>query len=317
MSYTSSRTQVKTTTSTYTTQSGQGKPTTRSTKETTTTTSTRGQPATTTKYSEQILRVGRPGTKGAQEIITKSYQQPAKVTETKTRYDPKTGTTQKTTTTGYQPATKVTTETWKKYGPNASTTQTTTTTKYQPNTQVVTETKRYGTPTTTTRKYGPVTTSSKQTTTTTTTTTKYPPTTTVTETRRKYGPVTTSTKETTTTTTKYQPTTKVTETRTRYGQTTGGNDYVTVPLKVTETKTRYGPDSKSSKEVTYTTYQQSRAKPITDSYRDKDNKVYVVSEKRSEKYTNDNGNVKKNVTVEKTVSDGSGKREYRRFYGSK
>ncbi len=90
-----------------------------------------------------------------------------------------------------------------------------------------------------------------------------------------------------------------------------------MPLKVTETKTRYGPDSKSSKEVTYTTYQQSRAKPITDNYRDKDNKVYVVSEKRSEKYTNDNGNVKKNVTVEKTVSDGSGKREYRRFYGSK
>ena len=54
------------------------------------------------KYSEQIVRYGRRGVPGAQEILTRKYQQPTtKVTETKTRYDPKPGTTQKTTTIGY------------------------------------------------------------------------------------------------------------------------------------------------------------------------------------------------------------------------
>ena len=180
------------------------------------------------------------------------------------------------------------------------------------------------------RKFGPN--SSQE----TTTTTKTAPKTTITETKRKYGPSNCTTEETTKTITKNQPfstitktietrhftsstlspTPKVTESRRRLGPSNSKDEFVTAPIKVSETKTRYGPESKASKETTYITYQRSRARPITDNYDEKDNKVFVVSEKRNEKYTNDNGNEKKYVTVEKTTSDGGNRREVRRFYAS-
>lgn len=334
-----------------------------------TTTTTVSQVQKPTNYSEQIVRIGRRGE--TKEYVTKKYQQPTRVVQTETKYDPKTGASQKITSTSYRPEAKVVTET-RRYGTPTETT--TTTTKYQPpttSTQVTETRRKYGpnssteqtTTTKTTqvtetrRKYGPTPTTQTQ---TTTTTSKYQPSSTstqVTETRRKYGPVSTSTKETTTTTTttttKYPPitTTQVTESRRKYepvtvstNQTTslrsrGANlqpstqgdtrikigpssntqneEFVTVPLKVTEIKTRYGPDSKTSKQVTYTTYQPTRAKPITDNYIDEDNDDFVVSEKRSEKYVNDNGKEKKEVTVETTTADGTKKREYRRFYAGK
>lgn len=270
MSYTSSRAQ-KTTTTTSTSNYG---PESRRTQETNTTTTSQIQKPT--KYTESIVRIGRRGKNDIQETITKTYQQPKRVVETKTKYDPKTGTSQKITTIGYQPA-KVVTETRRKNGPSTGTKEiTTTTSKYQPSSKVVTETTK------------------------------------------RYGPVSSSTKETTVTTTKYQPQTKVTETRTRYGTSNvpDKDGYVTVPLKVSESNERIGHDKKSSKQVTYITYQPGRAKPITDNYVDKDNDVFVVSEKRTEKYSNNNGNEKTSVTVEKTVDDGK-KRQYRRFQASK
>ena len=264
------RTQGKTTvtkTTTTVTQSGSGGPITRSTRETSSYTSSQlSQP---TKFSEQRVRIGRPGSSNAQEIITTKYQQPVRTTETKTRYDPKTGASQRITTTNYQPETKVT-ETRTRYVPVTSTSQTTTT-KYQPSTRI-------------------------------------------TETKTRYGPVTSSTQQTTTT--KYQPSTKVTETRTRYGPSSSSNQdvYTTAPLKVIETKTRFGhrnegsgPETKSSKQVTYTNYQQSRARPIEEVgfNKDKNNDVFVVSESRKEKYSNDNGKRQRYVVVEKTMSDGT------------
>lgn len=272
MSYNSSRAQVKTTTTTST---SNYEPESGKIQETNTTTFSQIQKPT--KYTESIVRIGRRGKNDTQEIITKTYQQPTRVVETKTRYDPKTGTTQKITTTGYQPQAKVVTETRRKNEPSKGTKEiTTTTSKYQPSSKVVTETTK------------------------------------------RYGPVSSSTKETTVTTTKYQPQTKVTETRTRYGTSNipDKDGYVTVPLKVSEAKKRYGPDVKSSKQVTYITYQPGRAKPINDNNVDKKNDVFVVSEKRTEKYSNNNGNEKKCVTVEKTVDDGK-KRQFRRFQASK
>ena len=262
------RTQGKTTVTktTTVTQSGPDGPITRSTRETSSYTSS--QLSHPTKVTEQRVRIGRPGSSNAQEIITTKYQQPVRTTETTTRYDPKTGTSQRITTTNYQPETKVT-ETRTRYGPVTSTQQTTTT-KYQPSTRV-------------------------------------------TETKTRYGPVT-STQQTTTT--KYQPSTRVTETRTRYGPSTNNQDvYTTAPLKVIETKTRFGHrnqkngglETKSSKEVTYTNYQQSRARPIEEvGYNDNKNKdVYVVSESRNEKYSNENGKRQRYVVIEKTMSDGT------------
>jgi hypothetical protein len=332
-----------------------------------TTTTTVSKVQKPTNYSEQIVRIGHRG--DTKEYVTKKYQQPTRVVQTETKYDPKTGASQRIISTSFQPEAKIVTETRRLGAPTETTT---TTTKYQPPTTStqVTETRRKYGPTSSTqqtttttkttqvtetrRKYGPTSTAQ----TTTTTTSKYQPASTstqVTETRRKYGPLSSSTKETTTTTTttKYQPstTTQVTESRRKYepvsastNQTTSlrskyanlqpstqgdtkikigpssntqKEDFVTVPLKVTEVKTRYGPDSKTSKQVTYTTYQPGRAKPITDNYVDEDNDVFVVSEKRSEKYVNDNGKEKKEVTVETTTADGTKKREYRRFYAGK
>ena len=96
----------------------------------------------------------------------------------------------------------------------------------------------------------------------------------------------------------------------------GKDEFVTAPIKVSETKTRYGPDSKGSKETTYITYQRSRARPLTNNYEEEDNKGFYVSERRTEKYSNDNGKENKVVTVEKTTSDGGKTREVRRFYTS-
>ena len=302
MSYTSSRTQGKTT---YTSKYGPGANTT---KETTTTTSTSSKINQPTKYSETIVRIGRPGSKNAQEIITRKYQQPTRVEETTTKYDPKTGAHQKITTVGYKPETMVVTETRRRGGnqPTTTTTTTTTSSKYQPSSNVIVSEPR--------SRYAPLSKSVKETTTTTSISNKYQPQTKITETRRRYGPVTSSTKETTTTTT----TISGPGTQKRYSVYTPDEEgFVTVPIKVSEKTTAYGPDKKSSKEVTYTTYQKTRAKPITDNYEEKDNKVFVVSEKRTEKYSNDNGKEKKYVTIEKKVADGPKTTGYRRFYASK
>lgn len=339
--------------------------------ETTTTTTSKVQKPT--KYSEQIVRIGRRG--DTQEYVTKKYEQPTRVVSTQTKVDPKTGATQRYISTNYQPEAKIVTET-RRRGTPTETKTTTTTTKYQPSTSTTTQVtesrRRYGGPTSSTQETTTTTKTTQVTETrrkyapapvTTTTTTKYQPSSTstqVTETKRKYGPLSTSTKETTTTTTttKYQPstttTTQVTESRRKYGPlsvstntsnttstlrskatnlqpstqgdtrikigpsaNTQKDEFVTVPIKVTEKRTRYGPDSQTSKQVTYTTYQPSRAKPLTNNYVDDDNNACVVSEKRCEKYVNDNGREKKEVTVEKTTADGTKKREYRRFFGSK
>lgn len=388
MSYRSSR-QTKTTN----VPSNSG-PETKTTKETTTI-------QKPTKYTETIVRIGRRGDKsGIQEFVTKKYNQAQRVQETKTTYDPKTGATQKVTTVGYQPQSKVVTESRRIGG--TTTTQTTTSTgsknkpvqnvivsgprfknddlsksmkeknPNQPSVNVTSPRSRYGglsssmketTTTTTTnnknqpqttvtetrRRYGPVTTSFKQTTTTTSGNNKNQPQITVTETRRRYGPVTTSIKETSSTTSinnKNQPQITVTEPRSRYGplskstkETTTtttisrGNavgkrfssytpdeeGYVTVPIRVNDTSTNYGLDKKSSKDVTYITYQRTRPKPLSnaENYVEKDNKVFTVSEKRTEKYSNNNGNEQRTVTIEKNVNDVPQTRGYRRFYASK
>ena len=345
MSYLSPKAQVKTTS--FTTRYGPGKTTVQ---ESITNSASKLQ--NPTKYREARIRIGRPGSGNAQEIVTKQYQQSSRTTQTTTRYDPKTGTTQKTTTIASQPETKVITQTRRRYGPNNETKETTTT-RYitqDKNTNPETKPKKKGygnlqisqataiktsgiaeppqIVTRTRRKVGPN--SSQE----TTTTTKTAPSTTITETRRKYGPTNCTTEETTRTITKRDPTSTVTQTiqkqhftsstlskqppsttesRRRYGPSSSKDEFVTVPVKVSETKTRYGPETKGTKETTYITYQRSRARPITDNNDEKDNKVFVVSEKRSEKYTNDNGNENRVVTVEKTTSDG-GKR--RRFYAS-
>ena len=352
MSYLSPKAQVKTTF--FTSRYGPGKTTVQ---ESITNSASKLQ--NPTKYKETRIRIGRPGSENAQEIVTKQYQQSYRTTETTTRYDPKTGATQKTTTIGYKPETKVITQTKRRYGPNNETKETTTT-RYitqDKNTNPETKPKKKGygnlqisqataiktsgtgiktsgvaeppqIVTRTRRKIGPN--SSQE----TTTTTKTAPSTTITETRRKYGPTNCTTEETTRTITKRDPTSTVTQTiqkqhftsstlskqppsttesRRRYGPSSSKDEFVTVPVKVKETQTRYGPETKGTKETTYITYQRSRARPITDNNDEKDNKAYFVSEKRSEKYTNDNGNEKRVVTVEKTTSDG-GKR--RRFYAS-
>ena len=298
-----------------------------------------------TKYTEARVRIGSPRNQNAQEIITKKYQTSSRMTESKTSYDPKTGATQKTTTVSYKPDTKVVTQTRRRGGPYSHIEETTTTETSYPDakqkkkgytnlqmspgtatiktsginepTQTVTRTRR---------KVGPN--SSIQTTTTTVSTA---PGEKVTETKRRYGPKNCTTEETTRTITKPQEVATYTQTVEKRHFVTntlspqppqreprGSNkdEFVTAPIKVSETKTRYGPESKTSKEVTYTTYQRSRARPLNDNYEEKDNKVFVVSEKRNEKYTNDNGNEKKYVTVEKTTTDGGNRRGIRSFYKS-
>ena len=349
MSYLSPKARIKTTS--FTSRYGPGKTTVQ---ESITNSASKYQ--NPTKYTETRVRYGRPGSENAQEIVTKKYQQSSRMTETTTRYDPKTGTTQKTTTTSYKPETKVVTETRRRYGPNSGVEEITTkTTRYAPqakNIETEPKPKKKGyanlqmshaasvknsaigeppqTITRARRKYGPN--SSQE----TTTTTQTAPKTTITETKRRYGPSNCTTEETTKTITKKQPfstitktietrhftsstlspTPNVTESRRRLGPSNSKDEFVTVPIKVSENKTRYGPESKASKETTYITYQRSRARPISDNYDEKDNKVFVVSEKRNEKYTNENGNEKKYVTVEKTTSDGGNRREVRRYYAS-
>ena len=342
MSYFSPKVEVKTTT--FTSRYGTGKA---PVQESITSSASKMQKPS--KYSETIIRSGRPGSQNAQEIVTKKYQYPTRVSETNTKYDPKTGTTQKTTTVGYKPETKIVTETRRRYGPNTTVTEEytkkTTFTKNPP-TQKTTEPKKKGygplsishgtsiktsaiadppkTVTTTRRRYAPN--SSQE----TTTTTKNAPKTVITQTKRQYGSPNCTTEETTKTVTNYGDSSTYTEKSKRqhfhtstlskeptYKGTTTKDEFVTVPIKVSETKTRYGPESKGSKEITYTTYQRSRARPLDNNYEEKDNKVFVVSEKRTEKYTNDNGNEKKYVTVEKTNSDGGKSRGIRRFYASK
>ncbi len=210
----------------YTSARAKYKAVTGSNQETSTkTTSTKLQQPT--KYSEQIVRFGRRGQPGSEEIVTRKYQVPTKVTETKTRYDPSTGTTQKTTTIGYKPEQKV-----------------------------VKEVRRYGTPT-----------NAQQTTTTTTSS-------------RVNQPI------------------KLTTKKTRYDglSCSKGDSFGADATAVPETKTRFGAPLRA---------------------RGKGNDGFVVSEKRSEKYSNDNGKEQKVVTVEKTTADGTKRREVRRFYGSK
>jgi hypothetical protein len=105
------------------------------------------------------------------------------------------------------------------------------------------------------------------------------------------------------------PEIKVTETRTRFGTSNRDNEdvYVTRPMKVVETSSRFGPETKTVKKVEYTTYQPSRARHIEETGPSNNNKrgVYVVSEKRKEQYSNDNGKERKYVQVEQTLSDGS------------
>ena len=345
----------------YTSARAKYKPVTGSTQETSTkTTSTKLQQPT--KYSEQIVRFGRRGQPGSEEIVTRKYQVPTKVTETKTRYDPSTGTTQKTTTIGYKPEQKVVKEV-RRYGTPTNAQQTTTTTsKYQPSTKVVTESKTYGTPFSAQK--------------TTTTVSKFPPSAKiVTEVRKRCGTPTPSNAQdnTTTTSTKFQQPTKYSEQIVRFGRRgqPGSEEIVTrkyqVPTKVTETKTRYDPSTGTTQKTTTIGYKPeqkvvkevrrygtptnaSSTKGATkktrydglscskgDSFgadatavpetktrfgaplraRGKGNDGFVVSEKRSEKYSNDNGKEQKVVTVEKTTADGTKRREVRRFYGSK
>ena len=284
--------------------------------ETTKTTSSKLQQPS--KYSEFIVRIGRRGNGGnIQETVTRKYQQPTKIEEIKTKHDPKTGTTKKVTSIGYKNEEKVVTET-RRYGTPTNKQATATTSKYQPPMAVNEKIRKIGNPTNTNRttikyqqptkvaekrtRYGNISSSTKE---NTTTTSKYQPQTKVPETRTKYEPVTT-------TTTKVQPNKVVTQTRTRYGPLIGSNEegYVTRPLKVIESTSRYGPETKTTKSVTYATYQESRLKPDSDNSN-------VVSEKRTEKYSNNNGNEKKEVAVEKTTDDGTKKRVFRRFHGSK
>ena len=133
----------------YTSARAKYRPVSGSTQETTTTTtSTKLQQPT--KYSEQIVRYGRKGQEGAQEIVTRKYQVPTKVTETKTRYDATTGTTQKTTTIGYKPEEKVVKEV-RRYGTptnaqkatTTTTTTTTTTSRIQASTKAPAKKTRY------------------------------------------------------------------------------------------------------------------------------------------------------------------------------
>jgi hypothetical protein len=293
-----------------------------------------------TKYTEAKDRIGSPRNQNAQEIISKRYQTSSRMTETKTSYEPKTGTSQKTTTINYKPDTKVVTQTRRRGGPYSHIEETTTTETSYPEGKTIKKgyDKSSGialptqTVTRTRRKVGPN--SSIETTTTTVSTV---PGEKVTETKRSYGPKNCTTEETIRTVTKPQQVATYTQTiekrhftsttlskqppprepRGRLEPTSNKDEFVTAPIKVSETKTKYGPETKTSKEVTYTTYQRSRARPITDNYEEKDNKVFVVSEKRNEKYTNDNGNEKKIVTVEKTTSDGGNRKGIRSFYKSK
>jgi hypothetical protein len=358
----------------YTSARAKYRPVSGSTQETTTTTtSTKLQQPT--KYSEQIVRYGRKGQEGAQEIVTRKYQVPTKVTETKTRYDATTGTTQKTTTIGYKPEEKVVREV-RRYGTPTNAQKTTT--KIQPPAKVVNEVRRYGTPFSDQK--------------TTSTVSKFPPSAkVVTEVRRRFGTPTNAQQTTTTTTTtstKFQQPTKYSEQIVRYGRKgqEGAQEIVTrkyqVPTKVTETKTRYEPKTgttqktttigykpeekvvrevrrygtptNAQKATTTTTTTTSRTQASTkapakktrydglscskgESFgteglqapepktrfgaplraRGKGNDGFVVTEKRSEKYSNENGKEKKEVTVEKTTADGTKRREVRRFYGSK
>ena len=293
------------------------------------------QKTTTTSYNPETKvitqtrrRYGSPNT-DIEETTTTSYNPENKViTQTRRRYgSPNTGIEETTTTTTkstrYQPQAKnadpetkpkkrgydnlqmshatsiknsaigeppqTVVRTRRKFGPNSSVEEKTITTKAAPG--KITETKRkYGSPNCTTEE-------------TIRTITKPEQSSTVTEKIERHH-FTSST---------LSPTPKVTESRRRYQPSSNQDEFVTAPIKVNETKTRYGPETKTSKEITYTTYQKSRARPITDNC---DEKVYVVSEKRNEKYTNDNGNEKKYVTVEKTTSDGGNRREVRRFYAS-
>ena len=296
------------------------------------------QKTTTTSYNPETKvitqtrrRYGSPNT-DIEETTTTSYNPENKViTQTRRRYgSPNTGIEETTTTTTkstrYQPQAKNADPETKPKKRGYDNLQMSHATSIKNSAigeppQTITRARR---------KFGPN--SSQE----TTTTTKTAPKTTITETKRKYGPSNCTTEETTKTITKNQPfstitktietrhftsstlspTPKVTESRRRLGPSNSKDEFVTAPIKVSETKTRYGPESKASKETTYITYQRSRARPITDNYDQKDNKVFVVSEKRNEKYTNDNGNEKKYVTVEKTTSDGGNRREVRRFYAS-
>ena len=264
------------------------------------------QKTTTTSYkpetkvvTETRRRYGSPNT-GIEETTTTTtkstrYQPQAKYTVPETKPKKKGydnlqmshATSIKNSAIGEPPQTVVTTR--RKFGPNSSIEEKTITTKGAPG--KITETKRrYGSPNYTTEE-------------TIRTVTKPGPSSTVTEKIEKRH-ITSST---------LSPTPQVTESRRRYQPSSNKDEFVTAPIKVSETKTRYGPETKTSKEITYTTYQKSRARPITDN---SDEKVYVVSEKRNERYTNDNGNEKKYVTVEKTTSDGGNRREVRRFYAS-
>lgn len=276
---------------------------------------------TTTRYD--------PKTGTTQKTTTTSYQPETKVvTQTRRRYGPSSGVEETTTTT-----TKST-----RYQPQNTAPDTKPKKKGYDNLQMSHATSiknsAVGEPpqtiTRTRRKYGPNSSIEEKTITTKAAPTK------ITETKRRYGGQNSTTEETIRTITKPQkdstvtekierrhfvsstlsPTPNVTESRRRNQPTSSKDEFVTAPIKVSETKTRYGPDTKASKETTYITYQRSRARPLTDNYEEKDNKVFTVSEKRNEKYTNDNGKEKKYVTVEKTTSDGGNKREVRRFYAS-
>ena len=358
----------------YTSARAKYKAVTGSNQETSTkTTSTKLQQPT--KYSEQIVRFGRRGQPGSEEIVTRKYQVPTKVTETKTRYDPSTGTTQKTTTIGYKPEQKVVKEV-RRYGTptNAQQTTTTTTSRYQPSTKVVTESKAYGTPfsaqktTTTVSKFPPsakivtevrkrcgtpTASNAKENTTSTSTkfqqptkyseqivrfgrrgqpgseeivTRKYQVPTKVTETKTKYDPSTGTTQKTTTI--GYKPEQKVVKEVRRYGTPTNAQQTTTTttsrvnpPIKLTTKKTRYDGLS-CSKGVSFGTEGLPLPEPKTrfgaqPRGRGKGNDGFVVSEKRSEKYSNENGKEQKVVTVEKTTADGTKRREVRRFCGTK
>ena len=253
------------------------------------------QKTTTTSYNPETKvitqtrrRYGSPNT-GIEETTTTSYNPENKVvTQTRRRYgSPNTGIEETTTTTKstrYQPQAKnadpetkpkkrgydnlqmshatsiknsaigeppqTVVRTRRKFGPNSSVEEKTTTTKAAPG--KITETKRkYGSPNCTTEE-------------TIRTITKPEQSSTVTEKIERHH-FTSST---------LSPTPKVTESRRRYQPSSNQDEFVTAPIKVSETKTRYGPETKTSKEITYTTYQKSRARPITDNC---DEKVYLLN----------------------------------------
>ena len=252
------------------------------------------QISTTNRYQTSPSRFTQQSTTSKYEPLTRSSQK----LSTTNRFQPQTSTTSTTTTNRFEPLTKSfhqTSTTTNRFQPQTRTTQqtSTTTNRFQPQTRTTQQT--------TTSRYNPLSRSSVETSTTTS----------------RYNPSSRTSVETTTTNNRYEPKGKFTQQTT----TSKYNPLTRSSVETTTTTSKYNPLTRTSYETTTTTNVYEPKKSIRDKYQSRfqtqpltssvsqntgNNKdVYVVSEKRKEKFTMEGGKRVKHITIEKVMSDGS------------